>query len=318
MPIWNIGAKDEARNEAIKDEGIMKKVVMLILVAVVMAACEKPIVNDEGNKEDGNVVLRFAMTNGDAIAGQRTKQATTRAEMSHYFTKLNIMLFDEDGERVFEKVVMQTKDDDDFGVLRLSLTAGTYWVVAVGHSSKKSATIKSPEVVQFTASEGEKLTDTFCACERITVDGGTADYTLTMFRAVAMVQFTLQDDDVPVNFSHFKMEYTGGSANFNPQTLVGITKSTQSETRTTNGIQIYQAFTFPYMSEAGTLKMTCTALDLDGNVIRKRVFEGVQVTRNRITTYSGPFFEDGDGEWSQTDFSFVIHADWDGEDFYNF
>ena len=291
---------------------------MLILVAVVMAACEKPIVNDEGNKEDGNVVLRFAMTNGDAIAGQRTKQATTRAEMSHYFTKLNIMLFDEDGERVFEKVVMQTKDDEDFGVLRLSLTAGTYWVVAVGHSSKKSATIKSPEVVQFTASEGEKLTDTFCACERITVDGGTADYTLTMFRAVAMVQFTLQDDDVPVNFSHFKMEYTGGSANFNPQTLVGITKSTQSETRTTNGIQIYQAFTFPYMSEAGTLKMTCTALDLDGNVIRKRVFEGVQVTRNRITTYSGPFFEDGDGEWSQTDFSFVIHADWDGEDFYNF
>ena len=318
MPIWNIGAKDEARNEAIKDEGIMKKVVMLILVAVVMAACEKPIVNDEGNKEDGNVVLRFAMTNGDAIAGQRTKQATTRAEMSHYFTKLNIMLFDEDGERVFEKVVMQTKDDDDFGVLRLSLTAGTYWVVAVGHSSKKSATIKSPEVVQFTASEGEKLTDTFCACELITVDGGTADHTLTMFRAVAMVQFTLQDDDVPVNFSHFKMEYTGGSANFNPQTLVGITKSTQSETRTTNGIQIYQAFTFPYMSEAGTLKMTCTALDLDGNVIRKRVFEGVQVTRNRITTYSGPFFEDGDGEWSQTDFSFVIHADWDGEDFYNF
>ena len=318
MPIWNIGAKDEARNEAIKDEGIMKKVVMLILVAVVMAACEKPIVNDEGNKEDGNVVLRFAMTNGDAIAGQRTKQATTRAEMSHYFTKLNIMLFDEDGERVFEKVVMQTKDDDDFGVLRLSLTAGTYWVVAVGHSSKKSATIKSPEVVQFTASEGEKLTDTFCACERITVDGGTADYTLTMYRVGAMVQFTLQDDDVPVNFSHFKMEYTGGSANFNPQTLVGITKSTQSETRTTNGIQIYQAFTFPYMSEAGTLKMTCTALDLDGNVIRKRVFEGVQVTRNRITTYSGPFFEDGDGEWSQTDFSFVIHADWDGEDFYNF
>lgn len=279
---------------------------MIMAVAVVLVGCEKPIVTDS---EDGNVVLRFSMTNSDA---------TTRATMSNYFSKLNIMLFDNDGERVFDKVITQTKDDDDFGVLRLSLTAGTYWVVAVGHSSKKSATIKSPEVVQFTASEGEKLTDTFCACERIEVGGETIDRELTMYRVGAMIQFCLKDESFPVNFSHFKMDYTGGSANFNPTTLEGITKSTQSEMRTTNEIQIYQSFTFPYMSEAGTLKMTCAALDLDGNVIRKRVFEGVQVTRNRITTYSGPFFEDGDGEWGQTDFSFVIHADWDGEDIIEF
>ena len=300
-PQWNCGTKDE---------GNMKKIIiMMMLAAVVLAGCEKDIVRDEVADLDGNVTLRFAMTNRDA---------KTRAGMGDFFQKLNVMVFSEDGERMLDKVATQTRDDEDFGVLHLSLDDGRYWVVAVGHSSKRSATIKSPEVVQFTASEGEKLTDTFCACELITVDGGTADYSLTMFRAVAMVQFTLQDDDVPVNFSHFKMEYTGGSANFNPQTLVGITKSTQSETRTTNEIQIYQAFTFPYMSDAGTLKMTCTALDLDGNVIRKRVFEGVQVTRNRITTYSGPFFEDGDGEWSQTDFSFVIHADWDGEDVIEF
>ena len=316
----------------------MKKtiIIMMMTAAVVLAGCEKEIVRDEVADLDGNVTLRFAMTNRDAKtraeagtaadaagtvatgATRATSGAVTRAGMGDFFQKLNVMVFSEDGDRMLEKVATQTRDDEDFGVLHLSLADGRYWVVAVGHSSKRSATIKSPEVVQFTASEGEKLTDTFCACELITVDGGTADHTLTMFRAVAMVQFTLQDDDVPVNFSYFKMEYTGGSANFNPQTLEGITKSTQSETRTTNGIQIYQAFTFPYMSEAGTLKMTCTALDLDGNVIRKRVFEGVQVTRNRITTYSGPFFEDGDGEWSQTDFSFVIHADWDGEDFYNF
>ena len=317
-PQWNCGAKDE---------GNMKKtIIMMMLAAVVLAGCEKDIVRDEVADLDGNVTLRFAMTNRDAktrgtaadAAGTVATGAVTRAGMGDFFHKLNVMVFSEDGERMLDKVATQTRDDDDFGVLHLSLADGRYWVVAVGHSSKRSATIKSPEVVQFTASEGEKLTDTFCACELITVDGGTFDHTLTMFRAVAMVQFTLQDDDVPVNFSHFKMEYTGGSANFNPQTLEGITKSTQSETRTTNGVQVYQAFTFPYMSEAGTLKMTCTALDLDGNVIRKRVFEGVQVTRNRITTYSGPFFEDGDGEWSQTDFSFVIHADWDGEDFYNF
>ena len=109
-----------------------------------------------------------------------------------------------------------------------------------------------------------------------------------------------------------------GSANFNPTTLEGITKSSQSERRTTNGIQIYQAFTFPYMATSCDIKMTCSALDVDGTVIRKRVFDAIPVTRNRITTYTGPFFEEGDGVFTQSDFSFLIHADWDGEDHYEF
>ena len=30
------------------------------------------------------------------------------------------------------------------------------------------------------------------------------------------------------------------------------------------------------------------------------------------------FFEDGDGQFTQSDFGFVIHADWDGEDVHIF
>ena len=81
---------------------------------------------------------------------------------------------------------------------------------------------------------------------------------------------------------------------------------------------IHQAYTFPYMAKSCTLKMTVSALDSQGTVIRKRTFEDVPVTRNRITTYTGHFFEDGDGQFTQSDFSFVVHADWDGEDFYEF
>ena len=72
---------------------------------------------------------------------------------------------------------------------------------------------------------------------------------------------------------------------------------------------IHQAFTFPYMAESCLLKMTVSGLDSEGTVIRKRVFEDVPVTRNRITTYTGKFFEDGDGVFTQSDFGFVIHAD---------
>ena len=81
--------------------------------------------------------------------------------------------------------------------MSLKLSEGTYTVVAVGHSSKNSATIKSPESVQFTASEGEKLTDTFCACQVISVSGENANHTLPMYRVGAMIQFVLTDKQVP-------------------------------------------------------------------------------------------------------------------------
>ena len=202
------------------------KQLIFSLLALLLVACEKDI---KGSNWDSEVVLTF----------QPTYQ--TRATGTTAFTKLNVMLFDQDGNRVFDKVKTQTASDDDFLQMSMKLTEGTYWVVAVGHSSKNSATIKSTEAVQFTASEGEKLTDTFCHCSQITVSGSSANFTLPMYRAGAMIQFVLTDSQVPDNFAYFLMEYTGGSANFNPTTLEGITKSSQSEKRIRNSLMIHQA-----------------------------------------------------------------------------
>ena len=279
---------------------------ILVIILLPFTACEKmdPPSSASKKAETGNVTLTFEPTTRDF----------TRA-MDAYFSKLNIQVFDAVGNKVLSQMKTQTKDDDDFGHVTLNLNAGTYRVVAVGHSSKNSATIKSPDAVQFTASNGEKLTDTFCCCQQIVVDDDQEAFTLDMYRVGAMVQFCFTDDEseLPVNFAHVRIDYTGGSANFSPMTLQGITRSTQSELRTTNGIHIYQVFTFPYMSDTGTLKMTVTALDVDGTTIRTRQFDDVVVTRNRITTFSGKFFTEGDGQFSQSDFSFVVHADWDGE-----
>lgn len=280
----------------------MKRFILFILSLFILS-CETP------TTFDGLVTLRFQTTNRDF----------TRATMADYFSKLNVMVFDAQGNRVFDKVKTQTSTDSDFGTMPLKLSDGTYTVVAVGHSSKNSATIKSPEVVQFTASNGEKLTDTFCACQQITVpvDSSTG-YIIDMYRAVAMVQFHFTDSVMPDGFERVKIDYTGGSANFNPTTLEGITKSTQTELRLSNDLNLYQAFTFPYLADTGVLKMTVSALANDGSVIRSRQFNEVPVTRNRITTFTGPFFENGDGQFTQSGFGFLIHADWDGEDIYEF
>ena len=292
----------------------MKKTMILaaVVAAGMLAGCEKVNLSDINNNKEGNVTLTFVPSTADV-------QTRATVTIGDYFEKLNVMLFDGEGNKAFSQVRTQTREaDDDFGQLTCQLTEGTYTVVAVGHSSVKSATIKSPQMVQFTASDGEKLTDTFCYCGTVTVGEQAEQHSLQMHRVGAMVRFHLTDTDIPATFARLKIDYTGGSANFNPTTSEGTTKSTQSENRPRSEAQQYRVYTFPYLAATGTLKMTLTALDADGNTIRQRVFPEVPVSRNRITTYTGPFFSPGDGQFSQTGFGFTIDAEWDGEETFTF
>ena len=58
--------------------------------------------------------------------------------------------------------------------------------------------------------------------------------------------------------------------------------------------------------------------DADGNTLRQRVFESVPVTRNRITTYQGQFFDGTEGNFTQSTFGFSVNGEWSGEDNYDF
>lgn len=284
-----------------------------LFCALCVTSCEKTVMDsaEATDASTDNVTLSFTPSTADI---------TTRGSVTvgDYFSKLNVQLFDADGLKVFDKVKTQLRTDDGFGTLSLSLAPGTYTVVAVGHSSIKSATIKSQEMVQFTASDGEKLTDTFCHCGTVTVGDTGGKFSLTMNRVAAMLQLKLTDDDIPESFSRLKIDYTGGSANFNPSTSQGCTKSSQTENRAMNEAGIYQAFTFPYMATTCSLKVTISALTDDGAVIRQRTFQDVPMTRNRITTYRGPFFSEGDGNITQSDFGFTVNADWESEEVFEF
>lgn len=309
---------------------------MMAVVLVAMTACEKPLLSDyeDGKSASGNVILTFSATTGDIVTrgtttgddtlsrnNQDTTPGITRAttgDLSAYFTKLNVMVFDDDGNKAFSTVKTQQATDDDFGRMNVSLQEGTYTVVAVGHSSVKSATIKSPQMVQFTASDGEKLTDTFCYKGEFTIDEEPETFDMAMYRVGAMVRFCLTDETIPDGFARLKIDYTGGSANFNPTTSEGTTKSTQSENRQRRENKTYEVYTFPYLAVSGTLKMTLSALSADGTVIQQRTFDQVPVSRNRITTYTGKFFEEGAGNITQNGFTFTVNGEWEGEDKHNF
>lgn len=290
----------------------MRKMILLAALPAMSAAllatltsCEKPIL-PEG--DDGNVHLTFVPT---------THDVSTRGTVAigDYFSRLAVQMFDRDGNKVFDKVKTQTRDDDDFGTLSVGLTAGTYTVVAVGHSSPVTPTIKSPEMVQFTAKDGVKNSDTFCYCGTVAIDKDHTAHELRMNRMTAMVMLELTDETLPESYAGVRAEYTGGSANFNPTTSEGCTKSTQSELRDKNALYF---FTFPYLSDEGKLKITISALDADQNVLTTKTLPDVPVTRNRITHCQGTLFGDGDFTIYQTAFGISVNTDWDGEDYYQF
>lgn len=283
----------------------MKKPLFLALaVGIIITACEKPIATDVDN---GYTHLTFIPTTADVTRGT--------VNIGDYFSRINVQLFDTEGNKVFTQVKSQAKGDDDFGTLSCALQEGTYTVVAVGHSSPVAASIKSTEMVQFTAKDGVKNSDTFCYCGQITIDEDHNNHELRMNRMTAMLRFDFTDTQMPTAFAGIKCDYTGGSANFNPTTSQGCTKSSQSELRGKNN---YYFFTFPYMADECTLKVTLTALDANQNVLTTKVINDVPVTRNRISTYHGTLFTDEPGEIIQTAFGITVNTDWAGEDHYEF
>ena len=277
----------------------------IMVATAILSSCTNGLHTDAEYDDTCEVVLSFQT------------EAVTRASANpeDYFSKINLQLFNEAGDKVFNTVKTQTKDEQSFGSFTLSLAPGKYTVVCVGHSSAKSATIKSATMVQFTASDGEKLTDTFSHCSEIEVDADS-DHELRMNRVAAMFVIKPTDIEVPETFAKLRIDYTGGSANFNPTTGQGTNKSSQSELR--NPANEYQCYTFPYMANEGKLQVTLTALNADGAIIRSRSIADVPVTRNRITTYEGPIFEAGNGEIYQTNFGLTVNGEWDGEDHYTF
>lgn len=275
----------------------MKRFLYFVSVVVLLFSCEKPYYDDL--PDDSDAGMRFVLP-ADAVV-----------------KKMNIQLFDHTGAKVFEKVKTQLSGDSDFGRLSPDLDEGAYTVVAVAHSSVVSASIRSPQAVHFTASAGEKLTDTFSYCGEIACDGSAVAQDCGMQRVTAMVRFIFTDD-MPENVARIKFDYTGGSANYNPTTLQGITKSTQSESRTLSDSGIYEIYTFPYLSESGVLKITVTPLASDGSAIREpRIITDVPVTRNRITTLTGALFGGSEFGKDTNGFTFTVE-DWGVEDVFEF
>lgn len=283
----------------------MKKIIFLSLVAV-LASCQK--INLDGleqtEESDANVVLTFS------TYGQQdfTRAAT---QLTGQCSRLSVAIFRQDGTKV--KNVNQTSSDGGFGTVAVSLTEGTYKVVAVAHNSTEgNATISSTEKVTFA---NNKMTDTFCYCGDLVVGTEPVNKELQMQRIVAMVRLTI-NGTIPDNVARFKFYYTGGSSTLNPSTGYGCVNSKQTEYRATvvdgSPVSVYELYTSPHELN-DVLKLVITAQDADNSTVNEWTMENIPVTKNKITTWTGSLFSN-DGGGPSTDGSITITLDttWGG------
>lgn len=278
---------------------------LIAIAAVLLCGCEKVVIDDDahnGSDIDGNVVLHVAPSS-DA-----TRSVTTA--LSDVCGRLNVAVFDTDGQKV--KSVSQTVTDAGFGSVALSLPAGVYTLVAIGHNCTGSATITSPEKVTF---PNNKVTDTFTYCGRLTVTGSRQEVSISLQRAVAMVRLRLDDDLAPMaNVTQFKFYYIGGSSTFSPSSGFGCVNSKQTEYRTFSDDGVYCLYTLPHDAIDVLTRLTVTALDAGDNIVGECTIENVPVTVNRITDCTGTI-AGGKGAVTTT---ILVNPEWDGIDNFTF
>lgn len=290
-----------------KKKSIMKQL-MFIALALLLAACEKPVLDNEDavTKKDANVILHFKQYEQESF----TRAATDITELC---SRLNIAIFDADGTKV--KTVAQKESDAGYGTVALTLAAGTYQLVVIAHNGEGSATITSTEKVTF---PNNKVTDTFYYYGDLVVTTEVQSYDLTLTRAVAMFRLVLTDDEIPSTVTKFKFYYLGGSSTFSPKDGYGCVNSKQTEIRPVSDDGIYEIFTLPHTEDDVLTKLTVTALDANDNVVKESTFENVPVTRNQVTRYTGSFFGSGGGQTSDGTIRLTADPDWDSVNGYTF
>jgi hypothetical protein len=280
----------------------MRKI-LFALVAMLVCGCEKMLIdNDVYSKGDngGNVTLHI--TSADV--------ATRSSVLSDVCGRLNVAIFDAGGQKV--KAIAQTIADAGFGSVSLSLAAGNYTVVAIGHNCTGSATITSADKVTF---PNNKVTDTFSYFGRLTVTGDRQDVDIKMKRVVAMIRLRLTDEASKMDdVSQFKFYYLGGSSTFSPSAGYGCVNSKQTEYRAYSDDGVYCLYTLPHSVNDVLTKMTVTALDASDNALGEFIIEDVPVTVNKITDCTGNV-RGGSGSVTAT---ITVDADWSGVNNYTY
>lgn len=274
------------------------RISLILLGSFLLASCEKMLMEEEGgqstNNENHNVVIHIA----DMEAGWDGANSRAQVQISEVCSRLQFAVY-QNGSRV--KYANQIVGDSDYGTFSLQLGAGSYQLLALGHSGAKNVTTTKPEKLQFTnpgASGGTGFTDTFYYYGDMDVSSDGAYVDINMERATAMFRLKTVDAK-PANVKKFQFYYTGGSGALDAITGLGCVNSKQSVFVELDDTQTGQPLTFEMYTflrqESSTVTFTVTAFNDNEDALYTKEFK-VPMKYNSITQYTGNFFTNDNTE----------------------
>ena len=274
----------------------MKKVMIALLAAMVLTACEKEIVSNENGvttPEDAFVGKKFTFT----IKGDFTSEwkAVTRGYLAadgKDMTDLWVLDY-KDGVLV-QQLHQSDNTSEDFGKPVMTLAYGSHHVYFI--SSRGTSPVLNTEEGTITWSS---VRDTFWKDYEVSVvssSNGNRDVTLDRVVTKLNLAFTdaISADAATINFTpetwYYGLNYKTGEP----------TAATTSQTNTMQVPEGYSGRTdvsVSYFSISPSTEwatdVTVNSKDADGNIIGQGIMTAVPMKRNRVTEYSGPLFTAG-------------------------
>ena len=283
---------------------------LFTFLCVLLASCEHPDLSDESTAQEpkGNLTVSVF-----SIEQMPFSALFTRAAASQACNRLSFAIYDASNTRI--KQTNQMLGDDDFGTASFQLAEGTYFLVAVAHSSNGNPTMTDPLKIKFTNSQG--FSDTFLYARQITVSSEPQTIQLSLDRIVALCRFVITDD-YPQAVKQMRFQYKGGSGAFDAHTGLGSVNSTQTLFfDATTGQKQFDLYTFLHDTE-GTIHLLATAYDANVNVLFEREFD-VPLRQNQVTLVSGPYFSaNGSSSFNTLTSSVDINTTWSGQTTINY
>lgn len=281
---------------------------VFMTLACLVAACEKPYVSEEQEPVvDERTNLIVHVSGFEMAYFDMPTMTKTDVNITELCSRLNFVVYQGDTKVAS---VAQKADDANFGTIALTLPQGTYRVAVIGHNTEATATVTSLDKIAF---KNNRVNDTFSYYTVLEVTGEQQELDVELRRVVAMFRMVLTEP-LPETVHQLKFYYTGGSSTLSAITGYGSVNSKQTVLLdVAEGQTQYEVYTIPH-AETGELKMTITALDATGATLHERLFEQVPVQRNRITTYTGDFYDNTSTETGGLGVQMHASPDWDGED----
>ena len=280
------------------------KTLLLIIAALLFAACEKYVVEDVAQTEskvvDGNLVVKAECVVTKA-AGDDDEQVSL--PLNKRFIRMSMVLYQND---VRVDYVNQVNTDKDFGTMSVDLDPGTYQLVVLAHSGTRSPTTTNCHKISFSA----PLTDVFSYYGEITVGKEANKITVQLTRAVAKIQLNITDD-IPANVSFFNFIYKGASVSFDPATQIGLASSTRRnvEIENVDGVKTFEFYTF-VTGDDQLVDLDVAGYSEAKDILGAKKFPGISVELRKVTKIDSPVF-DGVIE-GPTDISVTVDDTWDG------